>query len=114
MIKNCDGTVIPINGIVIQKETSWIINKFISGEYLEYPKIVEKFGKSKTFSIVTTGDSVYINGVLVVEFDGVTDFHFDMPEKWIKELFELTTGGKITQFRINNCGIIGHKWGGCE
>lgn len=108
MDKQYDGLVIPKTENIIQKETSWIINKFICGEYLEYPEIVKKFGYSKTFNITTTEETVYLNGLVIVKFGGVTDFQFDIPNKWIKELFELTTNGEITQFRINNTDIIGH------
>ena len=108
MDKQYNGLVIPKTENIIQKETSWIINKFILGEYLEYPEIVKKFGDSKTLDIVITEDSVYIHGLLVVKFGGVTDFQFDIPDKWLKELFELTTNGEIAQFRINNADIIGH------
>jgi len=72
----------------IRKKTAWIINKFVMCEHFEYPELVDKFGKWKTFNIKTTETDVCINGVLVVAFN-LGEWTFDMPDKWAKELSEL-------------------------
>ena len=84
---------------------NWIIGKFTSKEYLEYPELAKKYRKCCSWcNFTVTSDAVYLDGMTIYD-SGV--WRFAMPTKWISELFEImkveeekspSTSGEIVMF----------------